>query len=86
MSEEILKTDILKEKGMLYFCKESEDGYVTVNKSKAGRPIGWRKNQPSIKVPEVNGMNGHTPLTDEELKDIARKVEENIPGGEEIVV
>ena len=79
MSEEILKTGIKKEKGCLYFCKESSDGFVTVNKSKAGRPTGWRKDKSkdtSIKAPESNGMNEHAALSDDELKAIVQKVEE----------
>lgn len=80
MSEEILKTGIKKEKGCLYFCKESSDGFVTVNKSKAGRPTGWRKDKSkvSIKATEATGMNGHAALSDDELKAIVKKVEEDV--------
>ena len=60
MSEEVLKTNIVKEPGMLYFCKSSEDGFITVNKSKAGRPAGWSK-----KNIEVNAIPEKVEITED---------------------
>ena len=38
MSKEIvLKTDIKRETGFLYFCGTSEDGYITVGKAEMAR-------------------------------------------------
>jgi len=42
------------------------------------RPKG-SKNKPKLaKAPEANGINGHAPLTEEDFKRIAQKVEEDI--------
>jgi len=37
MSEEVLVTNIQKEKGMLYFVRPNAEGFLVINKSKAGR-------------------------------------------------
>lgn len=37
MSEIIAKTEILKEKGFIYFLKQNEDGLLDVYRAKAGR-------------------------------------------------
>jgi len=37
MKQEILKTNIPREKGWLYYCGTSEEGNITVCKSKMGR-------------------------------------------------
>ena len=37
MSEIILETDIIREKGYLYFCGTDSKGNITINKAKMGR-------------------------------------------------
>ena len=37
-SEEVLVTTIAKEPGVLYYTKINEQGFVTIRKTKAGRP------------------------------------------------
>lgn len=41
MAKLLLKTDIKRESGMLYFCSTSKDGFVTVNSAVMAR--GGRK-------------------------------------------
>ena len=43
MSEIILKTDIPRESGYLYFCGTSKDGKIVIGKSKMNR--GGRKSR-----------------------------------------
>jgi hypothetical protein len=38
MAEPILTTNIQKEQGCLYFCTVNAEGFIVVNKAKAGRP------------------------------------------------
>ena len=47
MSKILLKTEIVREKGLLYFCSTSKDGYITVCSSIMNR--GGRKKTKVVK-------------------------------------
>ena len=53
MAKLLLKTEILREKGFLYFCGTSKDGFLTVNSapmSRGGRKKGSGKKKAKTTV------------------------------------
>ena len=57
MAEKILETEIIREQGMIYFCKEV-NGKICVFKAKAGRPRKQPKPKKTSVIPPTSGSIG----------------------------